>query len=403
MDRRNIDNIQNEHESGKYYFLTRSEQQGVYKPQAIGRCCSVPYAVMVAGHAIVCIVFERKYLYTERCDVPYSIGVRVNSDGVLYGDDKRYRQGRLKSGQEATEEEGAQFIGKKHMVLTVYKVKIELNPGMQIDDIVKKQHVLLENAVRRKVYWFYFRNELPTVDKVLAVVNNDLDLSSFPRTTLYHLLKELHFKYIRRGRDSNVRVDATITSSKQEFLSELSACNKGPSAKGKRLIITHIGSKLGFVEGSLISNANTKKQDIQDWLTARNIDFVYGMLKKELLNIVNQHKLACNEFAVDEMARDAGKCVLRIPPYHCELNPIELVWGRIKGFVAAKNGSYKLSDIKVLLEEAIQAVTPDVWNKCVCHVVKNVDSEMWKLDNIIDEKEDTFIINLNDDNSSSSE
>ena len=37
------------------------------------------------------------------------------------------------------------------------------------------------------------------------------------------------------------------------------------------------------------------------------------------------------------MARAQGKQVLRIPPYHCELNPIEFVWGFFKSNVRVKN------------------------------------------------------------------
>jgi hypothetical protein len=49
---------------------------------------------------------------------------------------------------------------------------------------------------------FVFRHELPTVDKVLTAVNEDTILGTYRRTTFYNLLKELHFKYVRRGRDS---------------------------------------------------------------------------------------------------------------------------------------------------------------------------------------------------------
>ncbi|KAJ8893139.1 hypothetical protein PR048_005722 [Dryococelus australis] len=362
----------------------------------------------------------RQYKSGERALVHPQIHDTV---GVLYGDGERYRQGRFKSGEEATEEEGAQTARSTGVSpATVYRVISQYKSTHTLKSPKKEKQLrkftesvdgFNRKAIRRKVHGFYFRNERPTVDKVLAVVNDDPDLPAFRRTTFYHLLKELHFKYVRRHTRNSVWVDATIASSIQAFLSGLSIGNKGPSGKGKCLIITPIGSKLGFVEGGLWVFEFKRTGDYHEGCVlislrkatanGKNVDFDDGILAKELLNIVNQHKFAYNAYAVDEMARDAGKYVLRIPPYYCELNPIELGLGRIKGFVAEKNRSYKLSDIKVLLEEAIQAVTPDVWNKCVCHVVEKVESEMWKLDSIIDEKEDTFIINLNDDSSSSSD
>ena len=39
---------------------------------------------------------------------------------------------------------------------------------------------------------------------------------------------------------------------------------------------------------------------------------------------------------VDEIAMRAGHTVIQLPPYHCELNPIELAWAVDKNFVAKK-------------------------------------------------------------------
>jgi transposase len=43
----------------------------------------------------------------------------------------------------------------------------------------------------------------------------------------------------------------------------------------------------------------------------------YGRLKKK--------------YNIDEIAKASKKTVLRLPPYHCEFNPNELIWGQIKG------------------------------------------------------------------------
>lgn len=40
---------------------------------------------------------------------------------------------------------------------------------------------------------------------------------------------------------------------------------------------------------------------------------------------------------IDEMFKKNNHDVLRLPPYHPDLNPIEMVWAAIKGHVAAKN------------------------------------------------------------------
>ena len=41
--------------------------------------------------------------------------------------------------------------------------------------------------------------------------------------------------------------------------------------------------------------------------------------------IIKSNRIA-PKYAVDEMAKASGHEVVRLPPYHCELNPIELAW-----------------------------------------------------------------------------
>lgn len=53
--------------------------------------------------------------------------------------------------------------------------------------------------------------------------------------------------------------------------------------------------------------------------------------------------------------------MLRLAPYHCELNAFKLIWTQIKNEVASKNTTFKLADLKVLLENAIANVTPVRW------------------------------------------
>jgi len=57
------------------------------------------------------------------------------------------------------------------------------------------------------------------------------------------------------------------------------------------------------------------------------------------------------------MAKVAGHNVLRLPSDHCELNPIELAWAMVKGYVKQHNTTYKIDDVKVLLNMAFERVT----------------------------------------------
>lgn len=48
-------------------------------------------------------------------------------------------------------------------------------------------------------------------------------------------------------------------------------------------------------------------------------------------------------YEVDEMAKKQGHKILRTPPYHPELQPIELCWGIVKNHIA-RNGDFTWSN-----------------------------------------------------------
>ncbi|XP_037505831.1 uncharacterized protein LOC119382183 [Rhipicephalus sanguineus] len=149
-----------------------------------------------------------------------------------------------------------------------------------------------------------------------------------------------------------------------------------PSGKGGRLIVLHAGSENGFVDGaSLVFRAkktvtsdyhsemdgprferwfkeqllpnieprsvivvdsasyhgvqlkkwpstSSRKAEIQSWLTQKNIPWSNDQLKPELIQLVNQNKHRFSGYRIDALAKVAGHDIVRLPPYHCEFNPI---------------------------------------------------------------------------------
>ena len=195
-----------------------------------------------------------------------------------------------------------------------------------------------------------------------------------------------------------------------------------PPGKGKRLIILHAGSENGFVpdmdlvfEGKksgdyhqemnttvflewferlcralpgpsciVLDNASyhnartdsttsptsaTRKDDMLSWLRNRNIEFENIMTKPELYEIIKRNKPPII-YKTDELAWQWGHTVLRTPVRQCELNPIELVWAQVKHFVAKGNTTYRMSDVKKLVEDGLESITPEKWKKCCDHVIE---------------------------------
>jgi len=108
------------------------------------------------------------------------------------------------------------------------------------------------------------------------------------------------------------------------------------------------------------------------------------MVKEQLLERVHILKPQYNEYVIDELAKSTNKTVLRLPPYHCELNPIELAWASVKNYVGMKNRTFKLNEVKKLLEEGVERVTPDMWKNFVGHIIK-VEEKFWQVDFISNE------------------
>jgi transposase len=68
-----------------------------------------------------------------------------------------------------------------------------------------------------------------------------------------------------------------------------------------------------------------------------------------LLERVRHIKSKFNTYIIDSIAQNAGHIILRLPPFHYELNPIELAWPMVKQYVKQNNTTSKLSDVRNLL------------------------------------------------------
>ena len=72
---------------------------------------------------------------------------------------------------------------------------------------------------------------------------------------------------------------------------------------------------------------------------------------KTLPEKVKQHKPRMTLYLTDKTARTHRNTVLRLPVARCKLNPMELAWTSIKGYVAKYNNKHNLPDI--------EQITPD--------------------------------------------
>ena len=147
-----------------------------------------------------------------------------------------------------------------------------------------------------------------------------------------------------------------------------------PSLDHPSCIVMDNASYHNFVspEDKIPTSASTK-EEIRTWLQKENIQHSDRHLKPELLSMVKQRKTT-KTYHIDKLIEKYGHTSLRLPPYHSHLNPIELVWAKIKGEVATNNRSFKLSEVKILARNALSSVDKCFWQKCEDHVLREEET-----------------------------
>ena len=80
-------------------------------------------------------------------------------------------------------------------------------------------------------------------------------------------------------------------------------------------------------------------------------------MKRELYAIIKASNVS-PKYAVDEMVKAAWHVVVRLPPYHCELNPIEFAWSQVKKYIKENNTMFTLTAIKELTYKGFEQVGP---------------------------------------------
>jgi len=90
--------------------------------------------------------------------------------------------------------------------------------------------------------------------------------------------------------------------------------------------------------------SNARKGEMLLWLDKHGIRYSSNTTKAELYDLIKVHKPQYETFAIDSLLADHGHTMLRLPPYHPDLNPIEQIWSIVKTRIAAKNITFKLQD-----------------------------------------------------------
>lgn len=144
--------------------------------------------------------------------------------------------------------------------------------------------------------------------------------------------------------------------------------------------------------------SNSKKTEMISWLIEKDIPCNPNMFKPELYKLIHLHKERYKKYHVDRILQQNNHTILRLPPYHPDLNPIEMVWKEVKEFVAKKNIDGNINNLMKLVEEKVNTMGENEWS-VFCDKVMHIEEEYTKSDIVIDNLTDKFIIHVSENES----
>ena len=126
-----------------------------------------------------------------------------------------------------------------------------------------------------------------------------------------------------------------------------------------------------------------KKEKIKTWFDANKVKYNSDSLKAELVEILKKHSPE-PIYELDELAEKKGHQILRTPPYHPELQPIEICWGVLKNHVA-RNCNFTMDNLYKQLDCAFKKITAGTCRKII-KKIRTIEVRFWEEDMQLEDK-----------------
>jgi transposase len=153
-----------------------------------------------------------------------------------------------------------------------------------------------------------------------------------------------------------------------------------PHIPERSLIILDNASYHNVLSEHSAPTASCKKERIRYWLEKNHIPLPEDCLKAEMVELLGKVAPAPT-YAIDEIAEKHGHQVLRTPPYHPELQPIETCWAVVKNTVA-RQCDFSMANLMVQIEQAFDEVTPKTCAGLI-KKVRQVENVFWQEDSML--------------------
>ena len=136
-----------------------------------------------------------------------------------------------------------------------------------------------------------------------------------------------------------------------------------------------------FIDG-FFPNKSSSKDQLRRWLTRNGYPWREDMLKAELLELCTRIA-PIPEYRLDHIAAEHGVSILRTPPYHPELQPIETCWAVVKNYMS-DNCDFTMAGLQAGLPEAFAKITANTCREIIAKVVEQ-ENKYWAEDEKLDD------------------
>ncbi|KAJ0412481.1 hypothetical protein ATCC90586_005501 [Pythium insidiosum] len=133
------------------------------------------------------------------------------------------------------------------------------------------------------------------------------------------------------------------------------------------------------VEDRAPSKGKNKMEHV-DWLQRHGVAANLQMSKQMLVALVSAHRPE-TKYVICGIAEEFGHEILFTPPYHPELQPIELIWAAVNNPIAMEPAS-SMADLEAKVRQGVDAIDSNAWVSAYRHVQSVEDEYIDQMDTL---------------------
>jgi transposase len=271
------------------------------------------------------------------------------------------------------------IVARQHYLRTIRRNRSQLKEG----ETIRPEIYLDESYVNKNHsndFTWYVEEDGPWIQKPTGKGERLIIMNAITKDGWVPGAKNV-FKSTRKTGDYHGQMNADQF---QKWFSEMLLPNIPPNSL---IIMDNASYHKPLLEDSAPIPTSSKAK-IREWLEKNDIPCRDDCLKVELVAMLN--KTAPNPtYVIDKIAAQSGHEVLRTPPYHPELQPIEICWGIVKNEVA-RNCNFTMENLEHQLEEAFNKVTAETCGKIIKRV-RQVEDKFWEEDAKMDQLKEEIL------------